>query len=127
MTASEIKIIDTFPAYTIFGGKKVFSFGDTFAVGYETQRHGRLYDFFTLGSVASYAARYGEDPEDAVVRAKGFGHDLYWATKHSTVIHNGPKTHSAHWAIEIGDEIEVDGIKFRVKRTANQTIKLIKI
>lgn len=127
MTTADIQILDTFPAYTIVGGNKTFRFGDTFAIGYDTPRHGRLYDFFTLGSVATYAAKYGDDADAAVERAKERGHDLYWANKQGASITAHKQAHRTVWGLQIGDEIEVDGIRFRIERAANQNVKLTQI
>jgi hypothetical protein len=127
MTTATIHILDTFPAYTIIGGNKTFRFGDAFAIGYDTPRHGRLYDFFKLGSVATYAAQYGEDEEAAVEKAKERGHELYWANKQSTTISAHKQAHRTVWGLQIGDEIEVDGLRFRIERASNQNVKLVQI
>lgn len=127
MTTADIQILDTYPAYTIVGGNKTFRFGDTFAIGRDTPRHGRLYDFFTLGSVATYAAKYGDDVDAAVVRAKEHGHALYWANKQGTCITSHKQPHITSWGLQIGDEIEVDGIRFRINPDHNQNVKLVQI
>jgi hypothetical protein len=127
MSTATIQILDTFPAYTIIGGNKTFRFGDAFAIGYDTPRHGRLYDFFKLGSVATYAAQYGEDEDAAVEKAKERGHELYWANKQGTIITAHKQAHRTVWGLQIGDEIEVDGQRFRIERASNQNVKLVQI
>lgn len=124
---TEVQIIDSYPAYTIVGGNRTFAFGDTFAIGRDTPRHGRLYDFFKLGSVATYAAQYDEDAEAAVKQAKERGHDLYWANKQSVSITSHKRAHRVVWGVQIGDEIEVDGLRFRIEAASNQNVKLVEL
>ncbi len=124
---TEVQIIDSFPAYTIVGGNRTFTFGDTFAIGRDTPRHGRLYDFFKLGSVATYAARYDEDADAAVERAKELGHSLYWANKEGVCITSHKQDHRVVWGLQLGDEIEVSGLRFRVEPTYNQNVKLVEL
>lgn len=127
MTNEAIQIIDTFPAYTIVGGNKAFRSGDTFAIGYDSHRHGRLYDFFNLGSVATYAAQYGDDVEASIKRANERGDPLHWASKASVAITSHKQAHRTVWCLQIGDEIEVDGIPFRIERARNQNVNLVQL
>lgn len=119
--------IDTFRAYTIVAGDNAFGEGDEFAIGYDTPRHGRLYDFFRLGSVEGYAARYNEDPAFQIERAIADGQDLYWANKRSTMISAHPQDHRTVRAINHGDAITFRGKTFRVEPAANRNVKLVEV
>lgn len=118
-------VIDTFPAYTIVAGKNVYEAGDTFAIGRDTPRHGRLYTFYTLGSVEDYAAQYGEDPAAAVAQAKEAGHKLYWANPQSTCITAERQAHKTVRGIVHGDTIVFKGKTFKVEAAPNNNVNLI--
>lgn len=120
-------IIDTFPAYTIVAGDNTFSAGEEFAIGYDTPRHGRLYSFYTLGSVADYAAKYGDDVEAAVADAKARGHKLYWANPQATSITAHRQAHKTVRGINFGDTIIFNGIAFRVEPASNNNVKLVEL
>lgn len=120
-------IIDTFPAYTIVKGSDVYEDGDVFAIGRDTPRHGRLYTFYTLGSVAAYAAQYGEDVDAAVEQAKERGHQLYWANQQAVCITSHKQDHRIERGISIGDEITYRGIRFRVDPASNGNVKLVQV
>lgn len=120
-------IIDTFRAYTIVAGDNAFDEGEEFAIGYDTPRHGRLYDFFRLASVEGYAARYNEDPADQIARAIENGHELYWANKRGTMISAHPQDHRTVRAINLGDTIVFKGKTFRVEPAANNNVKLVEL
>lgn len=117
--------IDTFPAYTIVKGSDVYEDGDVFAIGRDTARHGRLYDFYKLGSVANYAARYGDDVDAAVEQAKAAGHDLYWANPQGAMITSHPQDHRIERGVSIGDEITFRSIRFRIEAAPNNNVKLV--
>lgn len=120
-------VTDTFRAYTIVAGDNAFGDGEEFAIGYDTPRHGRLYDFFRLGSVEGVAARYNADPDKEIARAIEYGHELYWANKRSTVISAHPQDHRTVRAIEFGDTITFKGKTFRVEPAANNNVKLVEL
>lgn len=121
------KTIDTFRAYTIIAGGNTFGEGEEFAIGHDTPRHGRLYDFFRLGSVEGYAARYNEDPTKQIERAIAAGHDLYWANKRGTVISSHPQDHRTVRGINLGDIITFKGKTFRVDPANNGNVTLTEV
>jgi hypothetical protein len=117
--------IDTFPAYTIVKGSDMYEDGDVFAIGRDTERHGRLYDFYKLGSVANYAARYGDDVEAAVKQAKERGEEMYWANPQGAMITSHKQDHRIERGVSIGDEITFRGMRFRIEAAANNNVKLV--
>lgn len=129
-------IIADYPAYLIYkpyAGRK-FKHGEVIAIPYESQSHGTLYTFYTLGTVAGYALRNGEDPIEAVERCKRdmiekpyAGHKLYWANQNSVCIHNGPYTKEEVPGFNIGDNIILQGRAFQIVRAPNQNINLVKM
>lgn len=111
-----MEIINTYPAYTIYKNDGVaFEDGDEFAIGFDSKSHGRLYNFYRLGSVEGCARKYNEDPVEAVERATANKHKLFWANPQATVIHNGPKSHRYVVGINKGDTIVFKGRAFRVE------------
>ncbi len=117
--------IDTFPAYTIIKGSDVYADGDVFAIGRDTKSHGRLYTFYTLGSVAGYAARYGDDVEASVEQAKERGEQMYWANPQGSVLTSHKQDHRVERGVSIGDEIAFRGMRFRIEAAANNNVKLV--
>lgn len=120
-------IIDTFPAYTIVAGDNTFAAGEEFAIGRDTPRHGRLYTFFKLNSVADYAAQYGDDVEASVARAKARGEKLYWANPQATSITAHRQAHKFVRGINFGDTITFKGKTFRVEPASNNNVKLVEV
>ncbi len=120
-------VIDTFPAYTIVASGNTFEEGEDFAIGRDTARYGRLYDFFRLGSVEGLAARYNKDPDEQIARAIEFGHELYWANKCATIVSDRPQNHRTVRAINLGDTITFKGKTFRVEPAANNTVTLVEV
>ena len=122
------QIIDTFPAYTIVrNDDRAFEEGDRFAMGFTSLRGDRLYNFYTLGSVEGYAAKYKDDVAAAVERAKDLGHQLYWANTDATVIHSGPKSHDVVIGIEPNDVITFKGKRFKVEKVDRHNVKLVEV
>jgi hypothetical protein len=117
--------IDTFPAYTIVKGSDVYEDGDVFAIGRDTPRHGRLYTFYKLGSVANYAARYGDDVDAAVKQAEERGDQMYWANPQGAMITSHKQDHRIERGVSIGEEITFRGMRFRIDPAPNNNVKLV--
>jgi hypothetical protein len=128
--------IADYPAYRIYkpyAGRK-FKDGDKIAIPFKSARYGKLYHFFTLGTVAGYAIRNGDDPIEAIERCKRNmvehphnGHKLYWANANSVTIHNGPYTKEEVPGFEFGDEIILQGKRFRLEPDHNDNCKLVEV
>lgn len=82
---------------------------------------------FTAGSVAEYAIRYKEDPEEAIARAEGFGHDLYYVFAEGSIISAHRQAPVERISLALGDLIEMDGHIFKLAEAANSNIKLIPV
>ena len=121
-------IIADFPAYTIIdAGPREFQPGDVIAVPYQSARYGTLFSFYTLGSVEAYAARYNEDPAEAVEQAKERGEKLYWANANGTMLTAEKRAKEIVPGFEIGGEINFAGQIFRIERAPNNNIDLVLI
>jgi hypothetical protein len=120
-------IIDTYPAYTIIAASNEYAPGEQFAIGRDTPRHGRLYTFYKVGSVAAYAAQYDEDVDAAIADAKERGDQLYWANPQGAIITAHKQAHKIVRGISHGDEITVDGKRFRVEPANNNNVKLVEL
>lgn len=120
-------IIDTFPAYSIVKDTLEFNPGDVFAIGYDTDRHGRLYNFFKLGSAEDYALRYGDDPVKTVEDAKARGEELYWANPMGVMLSARKEPHKYYRAVAHGDLITFKGKTFQVIAARNNNVKLVEV
>lgn len=118
-----------FPAYRIYQpyeGRK-FRHGEVIAIPFESQRHGTLYHFFTLGTVAGYAIQNGEDPFPAVEDAKARGHDLYWVNANAVCLSARPIAKEHVPGFKFGDIIILQGHRFRLDPAANNNVKLVEL
>jgi hypothetical protein len=127
--------IADFPAYRIYKpytGRK-FRHGEKIAIPFETRNHGVLWHFYTLGTVAGYAVQNGECPIKRVTEVEARNaaarpydqHRLYWANADSVCIHNGPVTKREVPGFNIGDELILQGHRFRIDRAPNDNIDLV--
>jgi hypothetical protein len=79
---------------------------------------------FRMGSVVSYALRYGVCPIAAVERAKGFGHDLHWISGTATVLSNSPQARRRVIEVAIGQTITFEGRLFEITKQPNSNLGL---
>jgi hypothetical protein len=103
-----------FPGYTLTDARAYYTDGDQIALPIETRRHGTLYSFYTFGSAAGYAIRYGESPDEAVARELERGNKIYWLNLNATTIsnQNGPKK---SYPLQMwGDVVQFHGRKFQL-------------
>lgn len=115
------------PGYRIYRpyeGRK-FRHGDKIAIPFQSSRYGTLYHFFTLGTVAGYAIERGEDPFPEVERAQANGHKLYWANANSVIISNPPQAKTETPGFNWGDELILQGHRFRLAPAPNNNCELI--
>lgn len=120
------KIIAYYPAFTIVEDKdREYTDGDEIAVPYKSARYGTLYNFYKLGSVEGYAREYGEDPAEAIARAKQHGHELHYAYALGTTITAWKQDKRVVPGFEYGDVIKAFGKKFKIVVAApNRNIRL---
>lgn len=103
--------------------------GDRLAIHVSSFRGGLkpLPSNFMAHSVAAYAESYNEDPDAAVERAKGFGHDLYFFVAEGVIISARPMPVVQRIPLALGDLVEMDGHIFTIKESNNGNIKLVEV
>jgi hypothetical protein len=100
--------------------------GGRIAVPMKSGRAGTLLAHdFTIGSVAAYAAEYGEDVEAAVARAEANGHELYFAVAEGVTITAHREEPVARVTVQLGAIIEIDGNGFQVRKAPNDNLELL--
>jgi predicted lysophospholipase L1 biosynthesis ABC-type transport system permease subunit len=89
---------------------------------------------YIFGTVEAYAAKYNEDPAEAVAKATKLGHELAWASPESAVIVDR-KTYPGHYAamqderaaalqLKIGDRVELEGRVYILANAPNHNVAL---
>lgn len=121
-------VVAEYPAYKLIDkGDYMFRDGDKIAIAYRSFQGDMLYNFFQLGSVAGYAVKNGEDVEQALERARGFGHKLHYAFGLAVVLHNGPYEQKVVALVEYGQVINAFGRKFRLEKAPNNNVELVEV
>jgi hypothetical protein len=120
-------IISSSPAYLIVAGHNNFETREEFAIAYESKNHGTLYNFYTLGCVADFAAEMDADPVAAEQKAIANGHQVFWANLKSTMITSDKRQQQIVRGIKHGDVINYKGKSFTVQPTRNNNVKLVQI
>lgn len=122
-----------FTIYKPYEGRK-FRHGDKIAIPYESRRHGTLWHFYTLGTVAGYAVHNGEDPIEAVEDCKRKmieqphnGHKLYWANANAVCISNQVRAKDQVPGFNWGDEIILQGKRFTLAKAPNDNCSLVPV
>jgi hypothetical protein len=123
---SGLQIIADYPAYKVVHMPDWFTckHGTKFCMPYKSRNHGILWHFFTLGSVIGYAVDKGDDPLAALVQAKDRGHKLHWANANAVCIDNMKREKETAFALDFGDIILFEGIRFRLDRAPNDNVAL---
>jgi hypothetical protein len=121
-------VIDDFPAYAIVADKdRKYLDGEKIAVPFKSTRHGTLYSFYCLGSVAGYAVKHGEDVEAAIAQARSKGHKLHYAFGLGASLTAWERPKEIVPGFEIGETIRFAGKRFRIERAPNQNIGLAEV
>lgn len=119
------RTVAEFPAYKLVRKTHyVYRDGDKIAIPYQSQRYGTMYHFFTMGSVAGYAVKNGEDVEEALKRARGFGHELHYAFSTGTMITAEARPQEVAAYVEYGEIIKAFGKFFRLDKANNDNVTL---
>lgn len=130
-----MEILKEFPAYKLIKPvRSYYADGDIIALPHETRSHGTLYSFFTFGSVAGYAIKNGECPEEGMARCRknmiedrSGGHKLWWVNQNSIVLHNGPVIKVTRPLHEWGDTVRFHGRDFTLEHDHNGNCKLVEV
>jgi len=117
-----------YPAYKLVRkGYYQFRDGDEIAIPYQSARHGTLYNFFQLGSVAGYAVKNGDDVEQAMDRARANGHDMYYAFGLAICLTATPQPQKTVAYVEYGEIIKAFGRFFRLDKAPNNNVSLVEV
>lgn len=127
--ATAPKVIADYPAYSITESdpEKEWQDGEIFAIPRQTRSHGTLWYFYTLGSVAAYAASCNEDPETAVAKAIERGHKLYWANANAVSITAWQRAKETREGLELGRVIRFAGKRFLLANAPNGNVELVEV
>ncbi len=74
---------------------------------------------WTIGSVVSAALSSGDCPLEAVERAKGFGHPLYFIFTNATCLSRSAQERATRILINEGDVVRFEGKLFIIESAAN--------
>lgn len=122
------RLIDDYPAYAIVADKdREYQDGETIAVPFQSRHHGKLYSFYKLGSVATYARKHGEDVDAAIAREKAIGGKLYYAFGLGASLTAWQRPKEVVPGFEIGDIIRFEGKRFRIDRAPNNNVELVEV
>ena len=82
--------------------------------------------YYTFGDVFSSALGSGRCPLEALERAKGFGHKIYWLNQNPIVV-SAYKTEEKEYAfsVNVGDQVKYAGKIFKVEKAPNDNLALI--
>lgn len=122
-------VLADYPAYTIIETPAYLTFkhGMKFAIPFQSQRHGTLWHFFTLGSVFGYAVHNGDDVLKNYERAVERGHKLWWANADAVVISNQKEEKKTIFGQNYGDVIKFEGKLFRLDKAPNNNVALVQV
>ena len=81
--------------------------------------------YFTVSSVAAYAAKCNEDVEAAVALSKERGEALYFAFSEGILITAHKQEPVQRFNIDLGSIIEMDGQKFQILQSPNENIEFV--
>jgi hypothetical protein len=128
--------IESFPAYDIIASTDnmldadndmempILRHGKTYAIQFESRRHGLLWHIFRAGTVIDYAREYSEDPVEAVQTATTLGHRLVWLNPVPVMLTSSPQHKGYHVGLKWDQVVFFDGKRYQIKPTHNNNIKL---
>lgn len=135
MNATE-EVIASYPAYKIVRraaskaiadrGFPRIRVGDVLGLR-RVYRGDSYYQSFSPGSVVSYAQQYGEDPIEAVDRARANGHQLHWINARATCLHNGPIVQETLVEVTIGMVVMFEGVLMRIQSAPNDNLRFERV
>ena len=83
--------------------------------------------YYTFGDVFSFALSSGDCPLEALKRAEGFGHKIYWLNQNCVVLSRMVQDQEAAFLVSVGDEIKYAGKIFKVEKAPNNNLSLIEV
>tara|TARA_R110000751_G_scaffold276509_1_gene377386 strand:- start:223 stop:606 length:384 start_codon:yes stop_codon:yes gene_type:complete len=82
--------------------------------------------YYTFGDVFSSALNYGDCPLEALKRAEGFNHDIYWLSQNPiTLSASRAEDKERAFSVSVGDKVKYAGKIFTVKKAPNNNLVLI--
>lgn len=99
--------------------------GDKLAIPFSSRRFGMQDHHFQIGSVAGYAAAHGEDVDWWIDRAQRLGHQLHYVSSLGFTITAHAQEPVEYIHLELGQEVEFDGLRFILTEDNNQNVKLV--
>ncbi len=124
-------LIADFPAYAVYAMPewrmaKMID-GMEFAMPFESRNYGTQYHFFKIGSVIGSAVKNGDDPIEAMERAKANGHETEFVFGLGVSITAHRQEKGEKFAMTWGDVIGFHGKRFRLEQAPNQNVRLVKV
>lgn len=95
-----------------------------FATAYESSRYGTMYNMHKIGGVAAYAGERGADEKEAVERAIGNGHELFYSYPLGVSITSHQRDKECKILLKDGTHIRFDGQLLRVKIVSDKWVHL---
>jgi len=132
-------IIADFPAYDIVAPTEnildadndvdmpVLRHGQTYAIQFETRRHGLQWRIFRAGTVIDYAREYNEDPVEAIQKTIARGQKMVWLNPVPVMISSTPDAKRSHIALEWDQVVIFDGKQYQIQPDHNNNIKLTEV
>ena len=124
-------VIQSNPAVDYISGSDVYTSGDHIALPFETTRYGTMFFEFQVGTIAGWAAQGGHNVADAVARCKQqmidhpyMGHKLAWAFGLGAMVTAEKRDKKYVRAVNFGDTIELDGVRYTLHPAANHNVEL---
>lgn len=123
-------IVADFPAFVVVerapvDGAVEITTEDTLAIAKKTRLGATIYRAYRAGSVASYAAEYGEDVEVAIARAKARGEKLHWINAKASSLTAHARAKGKQILLTLGMVVRFEGQTFTIASAPNDNLKLV--
>ncbi len=79
---------------------------------------------FMIGSVVSYALRNGDDPVEALDRARAHGHELVYIFARGAVVSASRGPCEAHVRVTLGMRVQFEGNIYTIEKAPNHNLRL---
>lgn len=114
------KVVEENALFKVFEGKDI-------AEGYKPREKLCVNDwYYTFGDVFTYALEYGECPLEALERAKGFGHKIYWLNPDPVALGTAvTEDKKRAFLVNVGEKVKYAGKIFTVEAAPNDNLVLV--
>lgn len=111
--------------------------GEKVVVTTNVQKSDMTAYMFTAGTVEGYARKYRKDPAALLEECRKKGHETAWLIKDGVAIVNS-KTYPYYYQdiakqwekaakLKIGDEVVMEGRKYRLRKGGNDNVELVEL